>query len=120
MTTVFTMNAWCWKIQWLQAKFDATALTSAKGLMVFTYHCFNTISAKDEHWRDFPGGPVAGSPPCNAGDVCFIHGEETGTPYAMGQLSLSAETTEARHHNQWAHVSQWSSRGLQPGPDTAK
>ena len=41
---------------------------------------FNKVS------RDFPGGPMAKSPPANAGDMGSIPGWETKIPHAMGQL----------------------------------
>ena len=46
--------------------------------------------------RDFPGGPVVKTPPCNAG---LIPGQGTKIPNALGQLSLSATTIEPKHHN---------------------
>ena len=45
--------------------------------------------------RDFPGGPVVKTPPCNA----VIPGQGTKIPHVLGQLSLSATTIEPRHHN---------------------
>ena len=50
--------------------------------------------------RDFPGGPVAGSLPSNAGDTGSIPGRGTKIPHATGQLS-SHTTTREKHtcHN---------------------
>ena len=44
--------------------------------------------------RDFPGGPVVKNPPSHAGNVGSIPGERTKIPYATGQLSPRATTTE--------------------------
>ena len=46
-----------------------------------------------------PGDPVVKNPPSNAGDVGSIPGRGTKIPYAVGQLSLCAATTEPTHHN---------------------
>ena len=35
---------------------------------------------------DFPGGPVAKNPPCNAGDSGSISGQETKIPHTSKQL----------------------------------
>ena len=43
-------------------------------------------------WRDFPGGPVAKNPPCNAGDLGLIPDWITKIPQATGQLSPSTTT----------------------------
>ena len=67
--------------------------------MVFTYHCLNTISAKDNTEGTSLVVQWLGVHLAMQGDVGLIHGQETGIPHAMGQLSLSAETTEPRHHN---------------------
>ena len=45
--------------------------------------------------RDFPGGPVVGNPPANAGDVGLIPGPGTKIPHAAEQLGPCATTTEA-------------------------
>ena len=37
---------------------------------------------------DFPGGPVDGNPPHNAGDAVLIPGWGTKIPNATGQLTL--------------------------------
>lgn len=39
------------------------------------------------HLRDFPGGPVAKSPPCNAGDASSIPGWGSKMPHITEQLS---------------------------------
>ena len=43
--------------------------------------------------RDFPGGPVVKTPPCNAG---LIPGQGTKISHVVGQLSLSATTREEK------------------------
>ena len=47
--------------------------------------------------QDFPGGPVAGTPPSNAGDVGSVPGWGTNISHAAGQLSPHA--LEPTHHN---------------------
>ena len=44
--------------------------------------------------KDFPGGPVVKNLPSNAGHSGLILGQQTKIPHALGQLSLSATTTE--------------------------
>ena len=39
------------------------------------------------------------NPPCNAGESGSIPGWGTKIPHAEGQLSQTATTTEAAHHN---------------------
>ena len=39
---------------------------------------------------DFPHGPAAKNSPCNAGHTCWIPGQGTKIPHAVGQLSLHA------------------------------
>ena len=41
---------------------------------------------------DFPGGPVAKSPPYNAGDTGLIPGQGTTIPHAMWQVCPHAAT----------------------------
>ena len=50
----------------------------------------NAIWGEISHYWDFPGGPVAKHPPCNAGDMGSIPGWGTRIPCAMEQLSLRA------------------------------
>ena len=45
------------------------------------------------------GGPGVKNPPYNAGDVGVIPGRGTKIPHAIGQLSLSAATTESMCQN---------------------
>ena len=40
-----------------------------------------------DFFLDFPGGPVAKSPPANPGDMGLIPGPGTKIPHATGQLS---------------------------------
>ena len=47
------------------------------------------------HWGDFPGDPVVENPPSNAGDEGLISHQGTEIPHPMGQLNLSAASTEA-------------------------
>ena len=49
--------------------------------------------------RDFPGGPVVKSLPCNAGDTGSVPGPGTKIPHAEGPLSPSATAREPAHHN---------------------
>ena len=46
------------------------------------------------HLRDFSGGPVIRSLPCNAGDMSSIPGQGTKIPYAKEQLSPLTATRE--------------------------
>ena len=48
---------------------------------------------------DFPGGPVVKKPPYSAGDSGSIPGQGTKMPYAAGQLSLRAMSTELARLN---------------------
>ena len=50
--------------------------------------------------RDFPGAPVAENLPCNAGGMGSIPGWLSEIPYAEGQLSSRAATTEPVHSSQ--------------------
>ena len=52
------------------------------------------ITFKIQHLGNFPGGPVAKNPPCNAGDSGSILGQETKISNDMKQLSLCAATRE--------------------------
>ena len=47
--------------------------------------------------KDFPGGPLAKNPPCNASS---IPGQGTKIAHGMEQLSQSAETIEPKWNNQ--------------------
>ena len=49
---------------------------------------------KEQHRRDFPGGPMVKNPPCNARDVGSILGQRIKIPHSMKQLSPRATTTE--------------------------
>ena len=49
--------------------------------------------------RDFPGGSVIKTLPCNAWDTSSIPGWGTKIPHTVGQLSLHAATTEPACHN---------------------
>ena len=63
---------------------------------------------------DFPGGPVVGNPPSNAGHADSIPGQRTKIPHASGWLSLHTATTEpvcrsekeARKPQERSHVPQ--------------
>ena len=65
------------------------------------------MAFKSYSCRDFPDGPMVKNLPCNAGDTGSIPGRGTKIPYAMGQLSLCATTTEPAHSG--AHTSQLDS-----------
>ena len=60
-------------------------------------------SSSSPHWtspsnknsRDFPGGPVVNSLPCNAGNTGSIPGRETKVPHTEGLLSPCSTTGEA-------------------------
>lgn len=43
-------------------------------------------SMASNHLKDFPGGPVAGNLPFNAGDVYLISGRGSKIPHAAEQL----------------------------------
>ena len=61
----------------------------SRGCSVDPDHCFTK-----KEYRDLPDGPVVKNSPSNAGDTGSIPGRGTKIPYAAGQLSLSAATTE--------------------------
>ena len=52
------------------------------------------LKKKKRYFRDFPGGPVAKNPPCNAAVTGSIPGQGTKISHAMEQLSLRVATTE--------------------------
>ena len=54
--------------------------------------------------RDFSGSPMVKNLSCNAKNDSLIPGQGTKIPYAMGQLSLWAATTEPVCHNYRAHT----------------
>ena len=54
--------------------------------------CEPELELKSVCVRDFPGGPVVGSPPSSVGDAGSIPGQGTKIPHAMGQLSPRAAT----------------------------
>ena len=56
--------------------------------------CGSRIRMRVDKPRKFPGGPVATNPPFNAGDRGSIPSRGTKIPYATGQLSLHATTTD--------------------------
>ena len=56
--------------------------------------CRSRIWTRVDKPREFPGGPVVKNPAFNAGDRGSIPSRATKIPYAMGQLSLHATTTE--------------------------
>ena len=65
---------------------------------------FSKTLEKHEEWLfkssehgDFPGGPVVGSSPSNAGDAGLTPGQGTRISHAAGQLGLRATTTELGH-----------------------
>ena len=62
--------------------------------------------------RDFPGGPVVKSPPCNAGDASLIPGQGTKIRHATGQLSVCATTTELLRLNQSPHSANYRAHVL--------
>ena len=43
-------------------------------------------STVPNHLKDFPGGPVVGNLPFNAGDVYLISGRGSKIPHAIDQL----------------------------------
>ena len=47
----------------------------------------------------FPGGPVVGNPPSNAGDTGSTPGQGSEIPHATGQVSPCATTREPKCHN---------------------
>ena len=49
------------------------------------------------YYRDFPGGPVAKNPPCNAADESLIPDRGTNIPYATLRL-------ESLHCNEGSHL----------------
>ena len=49
------------------------------------------------HLKDFPGGPVAKRPPCNAGDVSSVPGWGSKIPHITEQLSGRTATIESEH-----------------------
>ena len=48
---------------------------------------------------DFPGGLAVKNPPCNAGDIGSISGQETKIPHAVDQLRPHNATTGAQSHD---------------------
>ena len=50
--------------------------------------------------RGFPGAPVVENLPCSAGDMGSIPGWLSEIPYAEGQQSPQAATTEPVHSSQ--------------------
>ena len=63
-------------------------------------HTIISTDAKEKKLAgDIPGCPVVKNPSCNAGDAGSIPGWGTKIPYATGQLSPHATTTEPVHHN---------------------
>ena len=69
----------------------------------------NTIIVRDSisTSRDFPGGPVVKSTPCNAENTGWILGWDTKVTHAMEQLRLHAAATEPMHSE--AHAPQLES-----------
>ena len=67
-----------------------------------------------------PGGPGVKNSPCNAGDVGVTPGQGTKIPHAMGQLSLSAATTEPKCQNKRFRRMQQRSQVPQQRFDTAE
>ena len=72
---------------------------------------------KITHVWNFPAGK---NPPCNAGDVGSIPGNETKIPHAVEQLSPLATTRESVSHNERSCVTQQRPHLPQVRPDTAK
>ena len=58
---------------------------------------------KTTHW-DFPGGPVYGNVPSNAGDESAIPAQGTKIPHATEQLSPRATATSPHAATTEAHV----------------
>ena len=69
---------------------------------------------------DFPDGPVAKNPPCNAADSGFILGQGIKIRQAKQQLSPWASTRESMRHSEKSHMMQGRSQVLQLRPDTTK
>ena len=44
--------------------------------------------------RDFSGGPMVKSPPCNAGDSGLVPGQGTKIPHAMEQLRADRQVNK--------------------------
>ena len=93
------------------------------------YECARSLisgSPKNSSERDFPGGPVVGNAPSNAGDTGLIPGRGTRIPHAVGQLIPRATTTELTCLKYRAHAPQLerslraATKGLQLRPDAAK
>ena len=71
--------------------------------------------------REFPGGPMVKSLPCDAGDVGSIPGQRTKIPHAMKQLSPRATTRQSVCHEERSRVMQQRRPCmLQLSPHTAK
>ena len=76
---------------------------------------------KEQHRRDFPGGPMVKNPPCNARDVGSILGQRIKIPHSMKQLSPRATTRHSVCHKERSHVTQQRRPCmLQLRPHTAK
>ena len=58
------------------------------------------------HPRDFSGGPLIRSLPCNAGNISSIPGQGTKIAYAKEQLSLLTTTRETVCHKERSLVIQ--------------
>ena len=54
-------------------------------------------SKKKKKKNHFPDDPVVKGPPASAAHTGLIPGPGTKSPHAVGQLSLSATTTEPMH-----------------------
>ena len=114
--------------QWKQGSRDnlpaALSLTSNVPCQLCSHWGPQVI--KNSHGGDFPGGPMAKSPSCNAGDAGSIPGLGTRIPHAAGQLSPCATPREPTCCNYRAHMLwtvhaatgealalQWRARALQ-------
>ena len=69
---------------------------------------------------DFPDGPVAKNPPCNAADSGSIPGQGIKIPHAEQKLSPWATTRESMCRSEKSHMMQGRSQALQLKPNTAK
>ena len=65
----------------------------------FKKNWYNAFDKAQKLLRDFPRGPVVKNLPSNARDLVLNPCQGTKAPYALGQLSRQATTTELAPHN---------------------
>ena len=70
--------------------------------------------------RDFPGGPVIRSPPCNAGNTGLTPGRRTRIPHAAEKLVLRTATGESVCCDERSPMMQRRSCVLRLRPEPAK